>query len=696
MSTPAAQVAAARPGDPPPPGRAIGWMAASVGLAVIPTFFYLPLWAPIYFGLCALWRWRIERRHLGIPHAAIRFAIFAAGCVLVGVFATGEGSRQALGFLIVLVSAKLLELRTRRDYIITSLLAYFLILSGFFFNQSLPLALYTIVSLLVITLTLVMCCGATEARPSFRLAGAMCAQTLPVVVLLFIFFPRLEGQLNLFNMRSRTARPGINDQLKPGEIARLAESEDIALRAEVVGGATIPPPELYWRGPVLVQCDGLSWTPGRFQLERAAPKPLAEGDTAGVVTCRITVEPHEQRWIFALDRPIANATRGLYFTSGGSVENRTAIRRKELYIITSRIPQAGRPLVEDLAPPSASYLQLPANLSPRVRQLAEEWKKRASGKGASIVAAARAHFRTEGFRYSLTPGTYEGPEALEQFLFDRKRGFCEHYAAAFATLMRAAGVPSRLILGYQGGRPNWLSRHLTILQSDAHAWTEVWLPERGWVRVDPTAEIAPERLSLGREQYAALEQLGSLSAAERLQALFRMNNPTGWRWALRSVAMAWDSVDHQWNLRVLGFGFDSQRDLWKDFGIDAFGFMGGGVGIMIGLGVGAGLSALILVLRSRSSDVVDRRASAIAKQYSRFCSRLAKAGLPPRAAGEGPFDFAARASAALPAVAHTIERITAIYVQLRYSREPKLTFDELKHAVRHFRPVAQNRRKENF
>ncbi|MBS0658845.1 MAG: DUF3488 domain-containing protein [Verrucomicrobia bacterium] len=682
-----AQIAAARPGDPPPPGRAMGWMALSVALAVIPTFFYLPLWAPLYFGACAFWRWRIERRVRAIPPGTLRAAIFALGCVLVAVFASGDGSRQALGFLIVLTSAKLLELRTRRDYIITALLAYFLILSGFFFNQSLPLALYTVVSLLIITQTLVMCCGATETRPSLRLAGSMCLQTLPVVVLLFVFFPRLEGQLNLFNVRSRTGLPGISENLRPGEIARLAESEEIALRAEIVGGKAIPPAELYWRGPVLLQCDGLAWSPGRFQLERGSPKQPPAADAPGIYTCRITIEPHENRWVFALDRPVAYATRGLYFTASGSVENRTPLRRKELYIVTSRVPQR-TPLPEDLAPPAPAYLQTPNHLPIRVRQLAESWKMRTGGDGAAIVAAAQSYFRAEGFRYSLNPGTYEGPTAIEEFLFERKRGFCEHYAAAFATLMRAAGVPARLILGYQGGRTNWLTNHLTILQSDAHAWTEVWLPQRGWVRVDPTAEIAPERLSLGRDQYAALEQLGSLSPAERLQALFRLNNPTGWRWVIRSAAMAWDSVDHQWNLRVVGFGFDSQRDLWRDFGIDAFGFMGGGIGIMIGLGVGAGISALVLLLRSRSSDVVDRRASAIAKQYARFCARLARVGVAPRQPAEGPLDFASRAVAALPEQAGSIQQITDLYIRLRYGRSTGASLDDLKRAVREFAPKA--------
>lgn len=684
MSTLLTQSASLRPGDPPPPGRAMGWMALSVALAVLPTFIYLPLWAPVFFGICAFWRWRIERRNTAIPGAIIRVGLFALGCALIAIFASGEGSRQALGFLIVLVSLKLLELRTRRDYILTALLAYFLILSGFFFNQSLPLALYTIVSLLVITLTLVLCCGASDPRLSFRLAGSMCLQTLPVVILLFIFFPRLEGQLNLFNFRSRTARPGISEQLKPGEIARLAESEDIAMRAEILDSASIPPSELYWRGPVLAQCDGLAWTPGRFQLERSPPKPPADAKARGFYTCRLTLEPHENRWIFALDRPSTAITKGLYFTSGGSIESRQPVRRKELYIVTSRLAVAG-PIEDDLRPPSPVWLQLPAGLSPRVRELATGWKQQAKGNGLSIVAAARAHFRTEGFFYSLTPGTYEGPEALEQFLFDRKRGFCEHYAAAFATLMRAAGLPARVVLGYQGGRANWLSSHLTILQSDAHAWTEVWLPERGWVRVDPTAEVAPERLSLGREQFAALSQMGQLSAAERLQALFRMNNPTGWRLAIQGVAMAWDTLDHNWNLRVIGFNFDSQRDLWKDVGIDAFGFMGGGIGIMIGLAVGAGLSALFLLLRSRSADVLDRRAGAIVKVYVQFCRRLAKAGVPPRAAGEGPIDFAARASAALPAAAGAIQRVTEAYIQLRYAAATTTTLEEFRRAVREFR-----------
>ena len=688
--------ASTRPGQPPSPGRALTWMSISLMLAVFPTFFYLPLWGPVFFVLCASWRWWLEHRGLPLPNKWLRAALFSAACLFIVLVQRLDGSTSALAFLLVLVSLKLLELDNRRDYIVTALLGYFLVLSGFFFNQSLVLAIYTVIALIVNTLALTMACGAAPARPSLRLALSLCAQTLPIVMILFIFFPRIEGQFLLFSGRSRTARAGMSDRLNPGEFARLAENEDTAFRAEIPAEFILKPGELYWRGPVLAQCNGLVWSAVPLQLDAALPPPPDETEPgARLIPQRITLEAHQNRWLFALERPIASATKDTYFTVGGSLEYRQPVLRKFVYNVTSRVGASAPPRPGDLTPVNARYLQFPRTLSPRARALAEGWRKEVKRGESEIVAAGLAFFRSNDFAYTLSPGEYAGVDPLDDFLFDRRRGFCEHFAAAFSTLMRAAGVPSRVVLGYQGGRLNWLGSHLTILQSDAHAWSEVWLADRGWVRVDPTSVVAPERVSLGAESFNALAQLGPMSAAERLQEIFRINNPAGFRWAMRNFSMAWDTLDLQWNLRVIGYNFESQGDMLRDLGFGRFGMFGGAMGLLLGLGIGAGTFALFLYLRSRSIEKTDPRTGTLQRIYARFCRSVTRAGGPARAPHEGPLDFAARASLALPASAAPIAQITGLYIDARYrpvGTGSDATIPALRQALRAFRPPRQKAR----
>jgi hypothetical protein len=314
------------------------------------------------------------------------------------------------------------------------------------------------------------------------------------------------------------------------------------------------------------------------------------------------------------------------------------------------------------------------------------------------VNAGLEYFRTNRFAYTLSPGSYEGADPLEEFLFQRRRGFCEHFAAAYGTLMRAAGVPARVVCGYQGGRLNWLGNHLKISQSDAHAWCEVWLKGRGWTRVDPTAMVAPDRVALGAESFNALSQLGSISATERLQQLFRLNNPTGLRWLLTSASMAWDAIDMQWNLRVIGFNFEAQGDMMRDLGFGRFGMFGGAMGILLGLGISAGTFAFFLFLRSRSHTPSNKQASVLANLYVRFCRKVARAGGPQRAPYEGPLDFAARAASVLPACASEIEGFTQLYVNARYRRPPagdEAGSGALRSALRSFRPRHTKDSKKN-
>ncbi len=702
QTSPRTASTAAQPGKPPPPGRALRWMTISLLLAVVPTFLNLPLWAPLFFLACAAWRWRIEWRRGAIPGKWVLAALFSAACILIVAVQRLDGSTAALTFLLVLVSLKLLELDTRRDYIVAALLGYFLVLSGFFFNQSLLLALYTALALVVNTLALTMACGASPVRPSLRLSLALCLQTLPIVTVLFIFFPRIDGQFQLFSGRGRVGQAGMSDRLSPGQFARIAESDDVAFRAELPAEPVVQPGNLYWRGPVLAQCDGLAWSAVVLPIDATPAAETAVPDVnRPAVAQRITLEPQQNRWLFALDLPVESATKDVIFAANGSrsIEYRQPVMRKLVYNVTSRLPAAGALIVAEPKQPNVRYLQLPRTLSPKVRALAEGWRRNAKRGDVEIVGAGLEFFRSGGFAYTLSPGTYVGADPLEEFLFERRRGFCEHFAASFATLMRAAGVPARLVLGYQGGRLNWLGSHLTILQSDAHSWCEVWLAGRGWHRVDPTAVVAPDRVNLGADSYNALAQMGQLSATERLQQLFRLNNPTGFRWLARNFSMAWDTIDMQWNLHVVGFNLEAQGDLMRDLGLGRLGIFGGAMGIVLGLGIGAGAFAFFLFLRSRSLSSSHGQASVLAKIYARFCRKIARAGGPLREPHEGPLDFAQRAAGVLPASAGEIQRITQIYVDGRYRRgfgEIEAGAGELLEAVRAFRPRREHDTEKNL
>ena len=674
-------------------------MTFSLLLAVVPTFGNLPIWSPVFFAVCAIWRWRVELRRAAMPGKWVRAALFSLACILIFV-QRPDGSTAALTFLLVLLSLKLLEMQSRRDYIVAAMLGYFLVLSGFFFNQGLLLAAYTAFALVMNTLALTLACGAAPVRSSLRLSLALCAQTLPVVIVLFIFFPRLESQFLLFSTRQRNL-PGISERLKPGDVSHLADSEEIAFRAELPADVDIKSNNLYWRGPLLDTCDdGLSWTISNLYKVDAEPKgaPVQQDPNRKAVTQRITIEPQQYRWLFALDLPVASLTKDVSIVGNSTVQYNTLILRKLVYSVTSRLPAPGALVSNDLRKPNPRYLQLPANLGARARALADGWRHAAKNSDNEIVTAALEFFRTGGFAYTLTPGNYQGPGALEQFLFVRKRGFCEHFAAAYATLMRAAGVPARVVVGYQGGRLNWLGSHMTILQSDAHAWCEVWIEGRGWRRIDPTAVVAPDRVNLGAESFNALSQLGPLSATERLQEIFRLNNPSGLRWLMKSVAMAWDTVDMQWNLYVVGFNFEAQSDLMRDLGFGRLGMFGGATGVVLGLGIGGGLFAFFLYLRSRSHAKSGQRASVLAGLYDRFCRKIAQAGGPLRAAHEGPVDFAARATAALPNSGSEIAHITQIYVEGRYrltAHEWETGAGEMRDALRGFRPRREKRPEKN-
>jgi hypothetical protein len=301
-------------------------------------------------------------------------------------------------------------------------------------------------------------------------------------------------------------------------------------------------------------------------------------------------------------------------------------------------------------------LELPASISPTVRELAQSWITQNSDPRATVNSALQ-FFRTQGFRYSLSPGEYKKND-LDQFLFHRRVGFCEHYATSFATLMRLAGIPARVVVGYLGGEYNDLGRFFLVRQADTHAWCEVWLPDSGWTRVDPTSVVAPGRASLDLNSF--LERRAASGETETRRGAFVTQLA---RLAIfTNIRLAWETLNYEWDTRLIGFDADVQQVLLASVGIANR----GPVLLIIGILVAA--AALLVIyagwmqLRTRS------RADRVKALYERFCRKAARLGAR-RNPWEGPSDFSRRAAQLLPKESERIRQISNTYIALRYSPE---------------------------
>jgi transglutaminase-like putative cysteine protease len=437
----------------------------------------------------------------------------------------------------------------------------------------------------------------------------------------------------------------MSDRLSPGSVSAMAMNSEIAFRADFPDGNIPPVSAMYWRGAVLWRGEGLTWVQGPFlSHERRSGQLGGPG-----IRQRISLQPHGGRWLFALDRP-ASDLRGARYQPGDVLQSNRTIISRYRYEVVSRPENRETTLPGDQR---VAALGLPSYISPRVRALVDGWK---AGRAApeQIIEAASRYLRHEHFVYTLQPGTYGDTVGLEDFLFERRRGFCEHYAAAFAMLMRIAGIPSRVVLGYHGGEFNSLGKYVIVRQSDAHAWCEVWLKDNGWQRVDPTDMIAPDRISSSFASY--LETHAAQTDPESAQ---RSLAATGWRAMQHDLQLTWDSINYQWDLHVLNFDEDAQTSFLLALGLGSTSWVE--IAFWTLIAVALFVAALSYLLR-RSRGKVDR----IALGYAGFCRALARAGLP-RESWEGAQHFGARAAQRFPEQATLIERISALYIALRYS-----------------------------
>nr|MDQ3625443.1 DUF3488 and transglutaminase-like domain-containing protein [Verrucomicrobiota bacterium] len=560
------------------------------------------------------------------------------------------GIEPGLGILMILLSLKLLETNTVRDFQVLTLLGWFLCLCGLFFSQDLAMWLYLGAICLWLTASLIVfhCGSAPKARSQgLRVALVMSLQALPIVALLFLFFPRSYAGVRFQFSPSILGATGMSDRLTPGSFAALAMNDAVAFRADFPDGNVPSLPQLYWRGSVFWEGEGLSWERG----PEMRPEQRA-GQLGGPwIRQRIFLQPHGGRWLFALDRPATNV-RGALYEAGGYLEGFRPILSAFLYDVISRPENREFSLLHEHW---RAALRKPALISPRVEALVESWR-RPEATDREVVDAALQYFRREKFVYSLSPGTY-GQDALTEFLFERRSGFCEHYAAAFASLMRIAGIPSRLVTGYLGGTYNKVGNYVQVRQLDAHAWCEVWLPESGWLRVDPTNVIAPERISSGLESYLQSRAFAEDPGAGTSVGMI------GLRDIFREVREIWDNVNYQWELQVLNFDDEAQRSFFSRFGLDGLDPPALVVWLAITILLLLGLAALWM------GRAAPRRREEIVRLYERYCRRLAGAGVA-REPWEGPLAFAERAANRLPQRAARIREIAGLYARTRYGPAP--------------------------
>ena len=641
------------------PRRPLLWLAAALLFTLPPMFGQLASWVPWLFLLALALKFWMEPRGYRLRSTILKLIL--AGLMLGAIFlsyATLKGIEPAVSFLAVLVSIKILEAHTAREFHAIVMMAWVLCLCGFLLSQDFAVAFCLFVAFALLIAALVQFHrGSSPGAFWVPLATTfkLLAQAAPVVVLLFLLFPRINTGLQLRIGDFHAAMTGFSDRLSPGGIETLANSSEIAFRAEFPDNRTGPPGPKYWRGLVMWRCEGMEWRgPYSPKSISDSPRPYPASDKA--IRQRITIAPHGLRWMFALDRPFGIPS-GAVLARGNYMYSVRPIRKPRRYEVLSSI----EPIDKELdAYERRQALQLPASITPAVSELAASWATHDSEPRA-IVKSALQFFRTQGFRYSLSPGEYNKND-LEEFLFHRRTGFCEHYAASFATLMRLAGVPARVVVGYLGGEYNDLGGFFLVRQADTHAWCEVWIPENGWMRVDPTTAVAPDRAGQDLSSFLA----GRVASGEMVTGRSALLTRLARLALVNQVRSIWEALNYQWDTRVLGFDADVQDVLLTSLGLTNSGPLPLVVQVLIVI------SALLIIYASWMQWRTRRRVDRIQALYERYCQKLAHIGLQ-RDPWEGPVDFARRATQSLPNASKYVRQIAETYIALRYAPGPTVT-----------------------
>jgi transglutaminase-like putative cysteine protease len=660
-----------------PPRNSLLWLIAGLSLSMLPIARELPLWLTAIWLFVVLWRIQIFRGNWQLP-SKLNKTVLVLVCVagLFQSFGSMLGLEPMASLLCCALLLKLLEMQSRRDALLIVFLSYFVIALQFLFSQFLEALLIGVVCLWIVTTALLVLNqpeGHHYPSRSLKLSGRMLLHSLPLMALLFLIMPRI-GSLWSMPTPRHSGVTGVSDSMSPGDFSNLSRSGGVAFRVSF-SGVTPKQQELYWRGLVFSDFDGRRWQPSSAQKKSASwllwgnhKKPTSktklqsssESDSvdtfksakdllARPVDYTIIFEPTQQLWLYSLmlasdfstssDVDIVRADASLLLAD-------EPIRSRFEYSVSSHLQyQIGINLSRE---EREHNLQLPISYNPESSRIAKQWRATASDDHAYIKRVLDLYHAE--FEYTLEPPVL-GQHTVDEFLWQTKQGFCEHFASSFVVMMRAAGIPARVVAGYQGGEYNKLENYYVVHQYDAHAWTEVWLQDQGWVRFDPTAAVSPERIR---------QSLGDLSA-NFVESWFSLGRYRQFS-LINDLRMQWDALNYRWHKSVMGFDGEAQSDLLADWlnGVTPLKM------VLVVLGSGGTILTLMtlhLWWRGRPSPV-----SETIKAYMKLERILKRKGFI-RAIGESPSDFAGRVSVKVPAIEVTLLRLTLLFEQAQYESE---------------------------
>lgn len=592
------------------------FLLAVVGWVLLPLTATLPIWASALAYALLAWRGSIALRHKPLPG---RWQLLALLVLVVGLtllsYRTILGADAGVTLVCMLLTLKTMEMRAKRDAMVVFFLGFFALIANFLHSQSLLTAVAIAIGLVGL-LTALVHAHMPVGQPSIKFAAGlslkMVAIGAPLTLALFVLFPRMAPLWGV--PQNPTAKTGLSEEMTVGSVASLAQDEGIAFRVKFDTPQNRPPAanQLYWRGPVLSDFDGTTWraTPSfRTPDDKLFNDIATEGEP---LRYELTLEPHHKPWLLTLDltrsapqlpRGRAYSTGDLQWLSNRPITEVTRIAVESHPRYRFGMHAGNREL--------AFNRRLPANSNPRtqawVAQLMAEMGDRPD-RHELLVHRLQAQLRNGAYTYTLDPGVYTG-QAADEFWFDRKQGFCEHISAAFVIALRSAGVPARIVTGYQGGESNSVDGYWTVRQADAHAWAEVWLgEEKGWVRYDPTGSVNPGRVGAAQRLNTPNFMGINVSNAATINGLQQM----------RAV---WEAVNNSWNQWVLNYTQREQMDMLSKLGLSSPNWMDL-VRILGGLVLAAAIIVVLVLQYQR------RRTDPWLALLTQARKRMRQAGMP--------------------------------------------------------------------
>jgi transglutaminase-like putative cysteine protease len=616
------------------PRNSLALLMVAQAVVVVPYLFHLSPWIIAVGLFCGYWRTGVYGGRWDYPRRWVKAVLVLASVGGVALSGVAVFSLEAAASLLILAFAlKLIEMKGRRDAYLVIFLAYFIIATQFLFDQSIAVAMYQVAALMVVTAAMVgLNQLATRVQPleSLRVAVLLVLQALPLTVVLFLLFPRI-APLWTVPMPS-ASKTGLSERMKPGDVTQLIRSDELAFRA-VFDGPVPANRDLYWRGLTYSRFTEGTWSVVHNLLPewQEGELPEAPGDRPGIAY-EVLLEPTQSDWLYALEVPVAR-TPSLTLSRDSRLRAPDPVLSVFRYQITS-YPTLG---MDDQYPTRQALPDIllrretwfPEDDNPRIQAFAAAEFARAP-TAAGFVDAVLERIRRESFFYTLSPPALADRNSIDGFWFDTRRGFCTHYAGALVFMLRSVGVPARMVGGYQGGEVNPVTGHLMVRQYDAHAWAEYWSPGDGWTRVDPTAAVAPARIEQGLNAALSAEDRLSLSAltSARFDGLSMFRDLLYWA----------DSLEHRWNLWVIGYDPNLQSNVLKEL-LGEITPARIGAALLVGGGLSLGTVALLLFWRRR---VVARHP--VERVFAAFCQRVAVTGWE-RAPAESPPAFIRRMAA---------------------------------------------------